>query len=1324
MASDYKIRYKKICKNIEMNYQQKTKEELIEILNTLEQENSFLKELHKKATDNYRQKQNLLPNIHNNCKTLFNTITDFLFVLDEEGNIIHINDTVTERLDYTEQELLENSIYMLHPKERRKEAEKFLSKILEGEDAFCTVPIVTKTGKIIPLETRLKKGEWNNKIAIFYIAKDISYLQLSEEKFSKSFHINAAACGFSDVNTHKYIEVNDAFNKLLGFDKGEVIGKSAMDLGILTFEQREIILRNADNKGKISNVEVSLKTKNGSIKHVLLSSENFYVQNKYYRYTSVNDITERKKAEQLILETKNKYQTLVESSPNIILTHTLDGTITYINSNGAEFFSASPDALIGINLFTIFNEEEAKGISENIKDLLAKKVKYYKTESQYKINGKTKIIEIIGVTIRKKNKVEEILVQANDITKRKIAEENLAKSNARLQLSLETNHATVFEDNLETGEMFCTPELFLQFGYEQNEIPSTIEEYIKLVHPDDISGVMKSLNEHLDGDNFEYYAEYRIKDKVGNWHWIDGKGKVISWDENGKPKTLIGISRGIDERKTAEQKLQEKNDQLETIIKGSSLGWWDWNIPSGEEIYNDILVENLGYKLSEIHPHIKWWEDKIHPDDAEQVAADLQQHFDGKTEFYKNKHRLKTKTGQWKWFQDHGKVVERDSEGKAIRMIGTLRDIDFEERAQEKINTSLQQIEMINANIPNIIWKADIGKNGDFQNVYISENADEFYALPKGSIGNSWNKYFSHFLPEYVSAFKQILKKGIENPNKTLFLDYEVKKADGTLAWFSSRGRLISENNKLTVFVSAIDITDQKQAEALLKESEEKFRVLAETAPMGILLYQDFKWIYCNKAAENICGYTFKELKTKPNLWCFVSPEYQQLINDNATNRQKGKRNDQLYEFKIIAKSGQEKWILLRGNNIKLDNVQTGLITVYDITNRKLAEEALFESEQRFKNFSNLTYEGVIIHNNGVIIDFNQAFSRITGYNRNDVIGKKSVKLLIPEEYQEIVFKNMAKDIAEPYEVMGKRKDGELIPLEVQSENMILRKKNVRVTIIRDIARRKKYELQLIAKNKELLEAKEKAEESDQLKSAFLANMSHEIRTPMNGILGFADLLKEPDLNGKERNEFLEIIRKSGERMLDTVNDIIDISKIDSGQMEVSKSYFNVNQEIKDQYDLFKLEALSKGIELKLYNRLSEQENSIFTDKNKLNSIISNLIKNAIKYTDKGSIEIHCNRKGVDFNFCLTDTGIGIPENRLHCIFNRFEQADINDIHARAGSGLGLAITEAYVNMLGGDIGVESQEGKGSTFYFTIPWSEQQQKSALKNKQEQINTVS
>ncbi len=247
----------------------------------------------------------------------------------------------------------------------------------------------------------------------------------------------------------------------------------------------------------------------------------------------------------------------------------------------------------------------------------------------------------------------------------------------------------------------------------------------------------------------------------------------------------------------------------------------------------------------------------------------------------------------------------------------------------------------------------------------------------------------------------------------------------------------------------------------------------------------------------------------------------------------------------------------------------------------------------------------------------------------------------------------------------------------------------------------------------DLQEALIRAQESDRLKSAFLANMSHEIRTPMNGIIGFTELLKDTALSNEEQQMYVNIIQKSGERMLNVINEIIDISKIEAGQVDLHIEKVNINEKIEYVYNLLKREAEAKNVGLSFYNSLSTSDSIIYTDETKFYSVILNLVKNAIKYTNQGNIEFGYYLKPAEFplvgrktelTFFVRDTGIGIPGDRQEAIFERFIQADIADVAARQGAGLGLSIARAYVELLGGKIWVDSELGLGSTFFFTHPY--------------------
>ncbi|MDP2088213.1 MAG: response regulator [Flavobacteriaceae bacterium] len=255
--------------------------------------------------------------------------------------------------------------------------------------------------------------------------------------------------------------------------------------------------------------------------------------------------------------------------------------------------------------------------------------------------------------------------------------------------------------------------------------------------------------------------------------------------------------------------------------------------------------------------------------------------------------------------------------------------------------------------------------------------------------------------------------------------------------------------------------------------------------------------------------------------------------------------------------------------------------------------------------------------------------------------------------------------------------------------------------------------------NIELIAAKDKAEENDRLKSAFLANISHEIRTPMNGILGFCELLQEPNLTGAKQQMYIGIIEKSGVRMLNTIHNIMNISKIEAGIVEKIVSETNVNDLMEELYDFFQPEVEKKKLQLFLKNNLTVEERILETDREKLHTILTNLIKNSIKFTQAGTIEFGCTKKDDNVEFFVKDTGVGIPQEHEEFIFERFRQGSDSLTRNYEGSGLGLPIAKAYVEILDGAIWLESEVGKGTVFYFTIPHhKEEKEKRHLENPTE------
>lgn len=548
------------------------------------------------------------------------------------------------------------------------------------------------------------------------------------------------------------------------------------------------------------------------------------------------------------------------------------------------------------------------------------------------------------------------------------------------------------------------------------------------------------------------------------------------------------------------------------------------------------------------------------------------------------------------------------------------------------------------------------------------------------------------------------------------------------------------------VLLNAYRNRELEQQQQALKLSETKFRMLADFASdWEFWVDPSGEYIYTSPSCEKICGYPLEAFVKNKNLLTEIThPDYRAIIAKHFTQKEKGLHKP--IEFLIRAANGEEKWI---SHNCRPvyddDNNYLGKRGVnHDITERKRAElvqQIILNISNATQNTENLEETLQIIQKElGLLVDTQNFF--IALYNEeNDTLhlpyyrdkmddivdfpaGNSLTGLVIKEERSMLIRNADALKLESegkihkigfdseiwlgvPLKIKGKIKGAFVLQSYTNPNAYNEKDKEVLEIISHQIS----ISIERKQEEEKLLNALRAAKESDRLKSAFLANMSHEIRTPMNGILGFSELLKQPNLSSDKQAKFIEIIEKSGIRMLNTINDIMDISKIEAGQMVVYISKVNINEQLEELYYFFKPEAEKKGIKLLVTNNVSTEAANIKTDAIKIYAILSNLIKNAIKFSHEGTIEFGCNKKDNFLEFHVKDTGIGIPMNRQQFIFNRFEQADIEDKEAYEGSGLGLAISKSYVEMLDGTIWVESEEGKGSQFYFTIP---------CKNKNENV----
>ena len=541
--------------------------------------------------------------------------------------------------------------------------------------------------------------------------------------------------------------------------------------------------------------------------------------------------------------------------------------------------------------------------------------------------------------------------------------------------------------------------------------------------------------------------------------------------------------------------------------------------------------------------------------------------------------------------------------------------------------------------------------------------------------------------------------------------------------------------------LTAVDITSTRKTEDSLTRSEEKYRTIFEN--IQDVFYQTNlagDILEISPTIREFSEFGREEIIGSPVQNLYYNPDERQDLLIAITKR--GELHD--YELQIKTKTGKKKIVSINARLIFNSGGVPDHIdgSMRDITRRTQAEEEVKKLQKAIEN-SNTSI--IITDKKGNIEYANPYFTQLTGYTREEYTGKNPNVLKSgyhSAAFYEELWQTIQAGQTWEGEFYNRKKDGHFFWENAVISPVQNEKNEIThfVAIKTDITAAKKI-------NEELINAKLRAEESDNLKTSFLNNISHEIRTPFNGILGFLSILQNDDLTKDERLEYNKIITESAYRLMNTINDIAEVSAMQAGKLNITESEVTISQLIEELTSHFTNELNKKELLFTITNELPKNVTFIYTDKLKLNTILNNLLSNAIKFTITGTIGLEIRLKGSHNNgykseyqryydlydpqiinskpvhssllieFAVRDTGIGIPENKQQAIFERFIQADNSNTRKFEGSGLGTTIAKAYVEALGGAIRVESKEGNGSLFSFTIPFiTESKEKLALKHK--------
>jgi len=720
-----------------------------------------------------------------------------------------------------------------------------------------------------------------------------------------------------------------------------------------------------------------------------------------------------------------------------------------------------------------------------------------------------------------------------------------------------------------------------------------------------------------------------------------------------------------------------------------------------------------------------------------------------------------------KWFRYELVEMNKsfDQQGFEIKKLS----VAVNQSANSIVITDLEgNIEYTNPKFTEITGYAAEEVLGNNPNILNSgEQSKEFYAKMWNiiSAGDIWNGEFKNKKKNGEFYWEDVTITPIKNDEGEIINYLAIKKDISKLK--ENEKKLIEQNEELNLLSNELS-----EKNRLLFESNNKFKNLFDKSPVSIW-EQDFsETIALLKQKKSETGDIETYLNENPEFVTECISKIKILnVNDitleligvknveeltNHIRKTNSKKAINVLKRELIAIAlgekdyyGETEFIRTDGTilytivkSTMINDIGGNVASVINITERKKAEEKLLslnkelvaiknkaiEGEESYKALFKSIGDAIYIQDyDAKFIDVNRGVIDMYGYSKEKFIGNTPLFLSAPERNDMSAvfdcFDKVKQGNSQVFQFWGKRKNGEIFPKTVGQFKGTYFGQDVVITVARDISNQIKIQQELIL-------AKEQAEESENLKSAFLANMTHEIRTPMNSILGFSELLMNEELSPVKKEHYHEIVHNNGKRLMNLISDIVDISKIDTKQLKISETVFNVNILLDDLQSQFEISPLCKNVTYKTSKGLATHMSFIRTDNNRLVQVLSNLIENALKFTDNGTVEIGYTTIDSGLQFFIKDSGIGIKKTDLSLIFERFGQSNNQYQKAKGGTGLGLSISKGIIEMLGGEIWVESKPHKGATFFFTIPncrvanvVTDEVKKTTIKMTQKTVPTI-
>jgi PAS domain S-box-containing protein len=1028
----------------------------------------------------------------------------------------------------------------------------------------------------------------------------------------------------------------------------------------------------------------------------------------------INDISHQKQTEQELNDAKEFTESLLHAIPTAVFYKDKQGRYLGCNRVFSEITGVNRKDLIGKTTQELWPDALSEKYDKMDQDLLQEKqYQIYEHKVRGKDGNNRSVLFAKDVFRNSSGEIAGLVGAFMDISEQKQTEKQLRdrEAESRALLNATPDLMFVFDDKgyildykaESTDELYVSPDIFLQKNVNDvlpEDIAQLTIEKIRLVRE---SGEMQTYDYQIVIHNKTRYFESRLV-------------------KYGKNKTLA-VVRDVTKRRYYEKELKESKEkyrllvdnQTDLLVKTDIKGNFLFVSPSYCKTFGKTPEELIGNSFMPL----------VHPDDQQLTKDAMKDLFRPPYSCYL-KQRAYTQDG-WQWLAWQDTALKNDK-GEVTAIIGVGRNITDRKKAENTLKERERQLYTLLSNLPGMAYQCN--NKPDWSMLFVSQGSKSLTGYEPKELETNHPAFGEIIIPDDRESVWNTVQNALKNKHN-FETEYRIITAENQTKWVWERGQGIFDQSGNLLHIEGFisDIDRNKKTQEALRLSEERFNLVMAAVNDGIWdMDLEHDIVFFDKRYFTMAGYQPDEFPHSYQEWRKrVHPEEIKQVEKHLKDHLEGKNLKFDTEFRFKHKNGHYFWIRGRGKIVRRDANEKParmLGTHSDISKRKKTEmflQSIIDNnpisiqiidtegytlqtnrahKQLFKgnppaNYSifrdkQLKQQNLLSHfetlKQGKVCyfpDFNYNLTKTKNNSRPHALWIRMVgfpifnNTNIPERYV-----LMHQDISE-------RKEHER---EITTFNEELKASNDELKATSDALRES---------NDQLKAAKHKAEESDRLKSAFLANMSHEIRTPMNAIIGFSSFLKEPETTADEAKNYADIIIGSGNHLLNLINDIIDISKIDAGQIKVKKQCTDINKVMDELYMLFspKLTSVEKVEKIELRKKTDKNPLKIFTDETRLKQILINLLNNSVKFTHKGYIEFGYTQDKHDITFYVKDTGIGIPKDKHKKVFERFIQAEDFTEKLYGGTGLGLTIAKACTDMLGGKIWLKSQPDKGTTLF-------------------------